>query len=167
MTDPALLRNLTDVTKTSLIFGAWYTDASKNFIVQEDFGDKIINIFIGAVGLSTTAGAVWLQNSTLKRIGSYTNKFQPSTSAASAGYALTRIFTNQKESSGINKKSAIALAGSIAIFAMEVHSKNASKVDFAGSFLFGVTAGCCKSIFDTAAITALDKIAEQLMNTNK
>lgn len=164
MTNPALRSTITDVTETSLLFGAWYTDANKFFDKNSGFSDKIINIFFAAINLGTTAGAVWLQNSTLKSLGRYTNKFQPSTSAASAGYALTRIIINRDEGimessiSDNGKETAIALAGSIAIFSMEMLSKNTSKLDFAGSFLLGVTTGFCKSIFDDAAINAFDKI---------
>ncbi|GAB5411837.1 MAG: hypothetical protein ChlgKO_09510 [Chlamydiales bacterium] len=166
MTNPALLGNLTDVAETSLLLGAWYTDANKYYLNDNDKDKVITNICTSATTLFTTIATTWLQRSAMERLGRYTNKFQPSTPAASAGYAMARIISNRGEGilkneqinssySGGNirsngKESAIALAGSIAIFAMQILSNKTNKFDFASSFLLGISFGFCKPVLDLA-----------------
>ncbi|GAB5411838.1 MAG: hypothetical protein ChlgKO_09520 [Chlamydiales bacterium] len=166
MTNSTLTRDLTSVVETSMFLGACYTDADKYFYNDSSNLNRIANIFIAVANITTNTTALLLQNRAMKSIGKYTNKLQPSTSAASAGYAMTRIIANRgegilKNSKTDNGKEAlIALVGSIAIFAMEVLGNNTNKLDFTCSFLFGVTTGCCKSIFDKAVIDGYEKITE-------
>lgn len=145
------IQKFSEISQLSMLLASWYTDAHRCYNSNDDW----LALKAAVSGVNTYC-ILLLQNTTLRKLSSYTNKFESCAPAASAGYAVARILGNRGEgalvSRGNNggKEASLALTGLITILAAQVFSGNYSRSRFVSNLLIGAAFGYLKSSIDDA-----------------